>query len=365
MYSPYIMYNIFFPPEYNSNSNEKSSRLEYIDCMRGFTMLLVVYCHVLTNAFGVDLDSSLINAIGLKWRMPLFFFVSGLVACNSKSDAEWLWKHLKKRLLNQFLPTFVTGSFFFLYTGRDIVYNFKYHMYKGGYWFTIALFEVFIIFSFISYFLHTLKIGRRGMCAAYILVIAMDILLTYQFTDMQELDIVLNIGHCQIFIVEKLLLYLKYFFLGAIAKLYFDSFKQIVANNIISALALVIFVVVFGKEGILTNITLGVAGISIVFNIFLHYQHLFCSKTKIGRILSCFGRNTLQIYFLHYFFIEGMKNLWNPSLINFIVSNWYVELCLVMSISIIVTISCVVADKCLQTVPIIHTLMFGPSAKSK
>lgn len=342
----------------------KPSRLEYIDCMRGFTMLLVVYCHVLTNAFCVEMNQSIVNSIGLKWRMPMFFFVSGFVACTTNCDAQWLWKRLKKRTLNQFLPTFVTGSMYLYCVGWHIIRTLKYDMYKGGYWFTVALFEVFVIFAFISYLMHTLKIGRKGICVTYAFVIALDILLTYQFTDTKELDIVLNIGRCQIFIVERLLLYMKYFFLGAIAKLYYPTFKKIVENYIVSAIALVTFVVALGKEGILPNLILGVTGIFVVFNFFLHYQHTFSSQTIIGRILSTFGKNTLQIYFLHYFFTLGMSHFWNPAIVRFITSNWFVELCVVIPISIVITISCLVADKCIQSVPIIHTLLFGPSAKN-
>lgn len=341
---------------FNSNA-----RLEYIDCIRGFTMLLVVYCHVLTNAFGVGLDGSIINSIGLKWRMPTFFFVSGFVACNLEPTKEWFCKHLKRRILSQFLPTFVTGSLFFLYTGKNLVNTFKYDQYKGGYWFTIALFEVFAIFAVLSYFMHLLKIGKRGRCFIYAFVIILSIVLDYMLTDQKELDVVLNIGHCQIFIVEKLLLYLKYFFVGAIAKLYFPLFKRIVGDIYCSSISLILFVIYLGNDDIFSNLVLGLTGIFIVFNLFLNNQHLFSLQTRIGKILSLFGRNTLQIYFLHYFIIEGMSNRWNPDFVKFLTSNWYIELCTVLPISILITISCLIIDKCLQSVPIIHTLMFGPS----
>lgn len=54
-------------------------RIEYIDTMRGFTMLLVVYSHV--RLYGLYFDDSNIvssfNSIFLLIRMPLFFFISG------------------------------------------------------------------------------------------------------------------------------------------------------------------------------------------------------------------------------------------------------------------------------------------------
>ena len=50
-------------------------RIEYIDAMRGFTMILVVYSHICHFCFG---DSLLgFNAVFFLFRLPCFFFISG------------------------------------------------------------------------------------------------------------------------------------------------------------------------------------------------------------------------------------------------------------------------------------------------
>lgn len=52
------------------------SRLQWVDSIRGFSMLIVVLGHVLIS-MGIGGYASFLGSILLTFRMPLFFFVSG------------------------------------------------------------------------------------------------------------------------------------------------------------------------------------------------------------------------------------------------------------------------------------------------
>jgi peptidoglycan/LPS O-acetylase OafA/YrhL len=54
-----------------------TKRIEYIDAMRGFTMILVVFSHIEGMLFKDYY--SFVNQVFMSFRMPLFFFISGLV----------------------------------------------------------------------------------------------------------------------------------------------------------------------------------------------------------------------------------------------------------------------------------------------
>lgn len=60
-----------------------TKRLEYIDALRGFTMILVVFAHIInygyhiTDAKAETMDT--FNNLFIRFRMPLFFFISGFV----------------------------------------------------------------------------------------------------------------------------------------------------------------------------------------------------------------------------------------------------------------------------------------------
>ena len=53
---------------------DNNRRIEYIDAMRGFTMLLVILSHIHMFCYGGPLFYSY-NYIFLKVRMPLFFLL--------------------------------------------------------------------------------------------------------------------------------------------------------------------------------------------------------------------------------------------------------------------------------------------------
>lgn len=52
-------------------------RINYIDALRGFTMILVVVGHVIGRSLGLGGYDSVISSIILTFRMPMFFFISG------------------------------------------------------------------------------------------------------------------------------------------------------------------------------------------------------------------------------------------------------------------------------------------------
>ena len=63
---------------------QQKKRLVYIDCLRGFSMIFVLYQHLLT--FSLDVPPSWFADIVRSFRMPLFFFISGFVSYKALFD---------------------------------------------------------------------------------------------------------------------------------------------------------------------------------------------------------------------------------------------------------------------------------------
>ena len=116
-------------------------RIAYIDAMRGFTMILVVYSHVCHFCL---CDSLLgFNATFFLFRLPCFFFISG-----------WLFEPVchhpfrqmvRKKFMVQIVPTFI----FLLLLAPPPEFFHQLGALKGGYWFTFVLFEFFILYMVI------------------------------------------------------------------------------------------------------------------------------------------------------------------------------------------------------------------------
>lgn len=64
------------------NSN-KSTRIEYIDALRGFTMILVVFSHIIEFCYNWSSEVFSYNDIFILFRISLFFFISGFILCNN------------------------------------------------------------------------------------------------------------------------------------------------------------------------------------------------------------------------------------------------------------------------------------------
>ena len=62
-------------------------RLEWLDALRGFTMLMVVTNHVYGFGFATNTKYSMFMSLCLLFRMPLFFFISGFLAY--KASFSW------------------------------------------------------------------------------------------------------------------------------------------------------------------------------------------------------------------------------------------------------------------------------------
>ena len=138
-------------------------RIEYIDAMRGLTMILVVAYHVAQMSFGINEKTSTSLPFLVLFRMPLFFFISGFLAY--KAAQVWSLGTLKtlllKKLRVQVIPTLVFFTLFIAVTYKTFGASWLSHWNtptKDGYWFTIVLLYMFVIYYIFAYVESKLKV---------------------------------------------------------------------------------------------------------------------------------------------------------------------------------------------------------------
>jgi len=129
----------------------KKTRLEWLDALRGFTMILVVAFHVSQSGFTENIHHSSSPPFLVLFRMPLFFFVSGFLAY--KSSLVWDFPTLRTLLAKKVRVQTVPTVIFFLFAMAVLGSSFYPTMMKnlqsvtkGGYWFTIVLLYMFIVY---------------------------------------------------------------------------------------------------------------------------------------------------------------------------------------------------------------------------
>lgn len=136
---------------------KEQKRLSYFDALRGFSMIFVVFWHVMLFSLNIGTEQSVVNQIAVTFRMPLFFFVSGFFAyrASTKLTASLVGNILKRKIQAQVICTIVFFSIYQLCQGQSI-FAWAHDGFKG-FWFTIALFQMFIVFLMLSFISRLFK----------------------------------------------------------------------------------------------------------------------------------------------------------------------------------------------------------------
>ncbi len=304
--------------EKTNNVMARTGRMSYIDFMRGFSMLLVVFAHVLLK-MDAGGDRTVVGALALSFRMPLFFFTSGMFAF--RPPQQWTLPKIKSTMAVKLCAQIGGAALFYilyqLCCGKYIT-NF---ITKGpqAYWFTVALFQMFT-----AYLLLTV-IGRRLRLTLFAEVVLLAGGLTYYVLS-QTVTIVMP--RAGIWLEwEKTLYYLPYFVLGLLARRYYAGIHRTVERQWFRITVMVLFIGLFALRynGQLYHYIKGMphltwvlyqimrlSGLCMVYMIFYTSRGFFDKPLLLNRIMLLTGRRTLQVYYLHYFLVPALP--WAVSL---------------------------------------------------
>lgn len=259
-------------------------RIEYIDALKGFSILLILYSHIDLFVYGHIQTFSFIE-IGRIFMIPLFFFMSGFFLrftskCSYKESIHFLFK--------KFLRLIVPLLFFII--------PLKYFTDFGisSYWFLITLFEFFFIFILIRSFPLRLR---------YINILLTGIGIGLIFFPLENIQI-----H-PLFFLSKMN-YFVYFIGGYFFKQYETMVKLFINNIYLNSLIVLICVLLISQFLIGANymrnplmyFLLSSLCITICWFLFDSYHSFFQSQHIVALFLKNIGKHTLEIYLIHYFF---------------------------------------------------------------
>ncbi len=227
-------------------------------------------------------------------RMPLFFFVSGFLL--DKPGVRWsredIVPFIKKKAKVQLVPTFVFLLLFCYLFDQGLIDSLRDSM-KRGYWFTITLFQYFLVYSVCK--MAPVRFQYRALFA-----------ISFLF---------LGIGYLPIWGIFQFdkLWYFVFFSFGAYVKSHFGAFLEFLEGKWFSLLLVAFFGVAFlcikgdfpgnAPVQIMQRVFMGIAGVCIVFNFFRKHETSVMQTTILGRVLQYIGKRTLDVYLLHYFFL--------------------------------------------------------------
>lgn len=272
-------------------------RLEYIDALRGLAILLVVFMHVPQYGFGQSIGGYYME-MAILLAVPLFFFISGLFVPLEITPPISI-KKIGKRLHSILLPTFLIGGFYVLLNHIPVL-DMLQDKFKAGYWFTITLFEFFLIVDMIRLMAcKSQKLFKLFLIGACFVCYGLSMPTVQRMYGDIVIAHILGIAQWKYFVFFVLGMFVKH----NAGMIYSDKggvavvivFLMVYAANAIGD---------FQLNGLLYNINLLLKEISIVllaYYVFYTYRSKLSSQTRMGRWLSKIGTYTLEIYLIHYF----------------------------------------------------------------
>lgn len=330
--------------EYLSPVDNKG-RIQYIDALRGLAMLMVVFVHVEMFSFFKFAHTTILMKLLSAVHMPLFFFISGL--CLFKPRKKYDLTKVKNDFLRLIMPAVIIGIIYtYIKLDEGLIVFFTNAM-KSGYWFTISLFEILLIY----YVINNLTSNKGLLYVLWTIAVFLYLLkLPFKIFDCLE-----PIGDC--LCLHQTFNYFMFFVLGITVRKHKETAESLVTNTCFTTILLMIFVIAFftvfiflpkyAGGTIVWRIveTLGETmasflGVLLLYVIFYKIQRIFTAPGKCARCLIIVGNNTLPIYLIHYFLLPNLPKIGdflifsNSLLIEIIVGFILSSIIIIVSIAI-------------------------------
>lgn len=329
-----------------------AKRINYIDALKGLGILAIVFNHIRIFSLEIKPDSSAISMLIVSFMVPIFFFLSGYVNKPS-SSAQVSALSIAIKIWNKFRVLFIPTIVFYLISIASGIFTWPF---PGGFWFTLVLFEMFLVFYLFKLILPRIT---EEIFSIIILIIAFILLATNYFSIFNNQAI---IGF------DELRNNFIYFALGYFAQIYKKQFLRLLKNQTVLCVAILIsgYLLLLQYNGNQFQFMVGGAGIIrmvkavfiifILFALFSKYQSFWDKSSYIPKSITYVGRKTLDIYMLHYFFLPTVPVLaeWFSPM-----GNSVIEMAIIIPIMTAVITLSLMASKLINLSKIISFIILG------
>ena len=274
-------------------------RIAYLDALKCLAILIIIDWHV-RNGNGFRPYDSLSALMLYAPTLPIFFFVSGFLAYKQSMDFKTFWNNIRQKFIFLVIPAVVFCM------GKDLMsHKFPLRFVTEGlqgYWFTIVLFECFLV-----YYLLTIAVKNEKW--------RIGILLLLSLAGIGMLAVNKDLGPA-VFDFRRLTKYFQFFVLGTLAMKFRPKYESLMSNEVFKTTFMFgFFILLFlttydmpsALHHFLRDIVLRYFATFAVISFFFCHECNFVRESKINTMISYIGQNTLPIYLLHYFFLPHFR----------------------------------------------------------
>lgn len=299
-----------------------SKRLEWLDALRGFTMMMVVTNHMYGLSFETNTKYSMFMSLCLLFRMPLFFFISGFLAYK----ANFAWQPgetgnlVMKKIRVQIIPTLVFMTAHIALCGKpfwDMMGKAWTNSMKSGYWFTLVLLEMFLIYYALCFVAARLERHWKGVTLGTLVVAWIAALFAFATLYMPGIFSWHKAEWAQCTSITEVARFFQFFLMGNLCSRYWSQVQRLLDSSWFFPLLIVVAFLGAGDYLRWHNLRLYWANLPrtlsmyalvlITVAFFRYYENWFSKETRLGAALQYVGVRTLDVYLLHFFFFPHLS----------------------------------------------------------
>ena len=296
-------------------------RIQYFDILKGVAIFLVVMGHVLTMCIR-EIDNAFLFKLIERVHMPIFFFIAGYFSYKASFQSP----NIVKRAIQLLLPFVIVSSLWVIYfphsglrSPLDSTFSGLYlSEWKNGYWFTLVLFEICLLYSIASFLLSR----TNNNVLRTVFVVGLWLML-YVITEMVDEQIV------NILSLSLVVKFYPVFFFGVLCRDNVRLYNHISSRNGYLTLAIILGTIFFyvsayswefdwiGESILLAiNIALTMCVALIAVRLAQIWSDKVYSfgpeRNRMARTWTYLGKESLAIYLLHYFFLFPLTFMQQP-----------------------------------------------------
>lgn len=269
-------------------------KLEFIDAIRGFAMLLVLVHHILVYAlYATDSIGRFSYATFYHIHMPLFAFVSGLLY-----KIPIARKKLLEKVRRIIIPFLFWGILYTLYQGWGIGMFFL-SPWKSGYWYLFVLAYLYVLMPMII--LPNSIVAHRKSIYLYILILPLLYYVINKFSGLLPVKLFCVLS------VTPLMQTIIPFGMGMIVT-YFGVLNKALDKKIAGVAIALIYVSLMAWAYYSRNLSIRLLGFNVGVWAWLYcFRYFQVGGRYINKTLQIIGQYSLQIYVLHYFILDQIN----------------------------------------------------------
>lgn len=357
------------------NAATKGKRIEWLDAMRGITMILVVAYHVAQYGFAEQEKTSASLPFLMLLRMPLFFFVSGFLAYRARFT--WTLPDTARLLMHKAYVQVVPAMVFILVMATfkmkggfaDNMERLMASPTKCGYWFTWVLLQMFCVYYACSLAINramrrfpALRPSEPAVWAALWLVS----LAGYETLYLPKTFTYHNDPFFSYTSLVQTIRFMHFFLLGNIVGRYRSRAAGLMDSRWFFPLAVATAALCCADifrlhlmKGAWTNLPRTLAMYALLWTAVMSCRHYggFLSRSRTGLTLQYIGRHTLDIYLLHFLLIPSLPFV--GTWLNANHPNFLLDVLLSVAVALPVVAACLLVSAVLHTSPALGRFLFG------